>query len=87
MENLLLSIGMDMEDIIDNYTLFASVGVHKIISIIDLLKMYNCNNDFIKECLLTKTNIFAYELERLSYVLESIISNGDMIEEVLLEII
>ena len=86
MEELLLSIGMDMEEIIDKRTFYSSIGIYKISAIINLLKRYNCSNEFIKECLLN-SKIVTYQMDKLSYILDSIVSNGDMIEEILLEIV
>ena len=86
-EKLLLSIGVDMEDIIDKKSYLDEIGIHKIEAIIQILKKYHCHNVFIKECLLYRNKIVMYDIEQLAYILESIVSNGDMVEDVLLEIL
>lgn len=87
MEELLLGIGFDKEDIDD---LIDSINDNKILGFndkINVFKYYGCSNSFIKEIIMNRIDIFKIEQERLKYIFDAIISNNDIIEETILEIL
>lgn len=74
----------DIETLREIYKDFSDVLIQRIINV---LAKYGCSIDYIKHLLLNNKNLFLMDVDRLQYLLEAIVSNGDTIEEVLLEII
>ena len=56
-------------------------------NIIKLLLKYNCDKEFIKNIIFNHKRLFEMDLERITYIIEAILSNGDIIEEMLLELV
>lgn len=87
MEELLISIGFFKEDIDSILNVCDDINEYKISRVILLLKKYKCDNNFIREIILNKKNIFEMDLDKLEFSLEAIVSNGDTVEEILGELI
>ena len=64
-----------------------SIGYSKVERIISILIKSGCSSDYIKEILFNHKRIFDLDLERINYTIEAILSNGDIIEETLLELV
>ena len=54
---------------------------------INIFKKYGCSNEFIREILINKISIFKIDEERLKYIFDAIVSNHDIIEETILDIL
>ena len=87
MVTLLKKINLDHEEIewLNDYLL--DIGVSKVENFINLLIDKGCHYDFIKEILFNHREVIKIDLERISYIIEAILSNGDIIEETLLELV
>lgn len=87
MQNILFQIGFDKEDI---ESIEVSINSNEIINLetkINIFKKYGCSNEFIREILINKISIFKIDEERLKYIFDAIVSNHDIIEETILDIL
>jgi hypothetical protein len=87
MKELLVDIGFTLEEIEGIKPKLEIIGQYKVESIVFVLKRYGCSNLFIKEIINKRIDILDLDKDILSYTLEAITSNGDLIEDVLLDII
>ena len=87
MEELLKELKFDREEI--NYLLndLKEYSYYNVVSIVELLKKYNCHIDFIKEICMNRADIFLIDKDRLEYILDAIVASGDIIEETLFELL
>ena len=85
MVDVLISIGFDVNEIeaMDK----EKINIYNLEKFILLMKKYNCKNAYIKDLILNYSNILEVELDVLEYKLEAIVSNGDIIDEVLIDLI
>jgi hypothetical protein len=85
MVDVLISIGFDVNEIeaIDK----ERINTYNLEKFILLMKKYNCKNAYIRDLILNYSNILEVELDVLEYKLEAIVSNGDIIDEVLMDLI
>ena len=86
MGDLLIDIGFSLEEIVTFYENNKTSEFY-LISLVNLFKKYNCNNLFIKEILINYLDKINCDIDELEYKLEAIVSNGDNIDEVLIDII
>ena len=87
MKEILINIGFDLEDIDFLLEKLQTFGKYKVEKIVNLLTRYGCSKIFIKEIIINKNYIFSYDVDQLEYKLEAIVSNGELVEEVILDII
>ena len=87
MKEMLLAFDFDIVEatLIENE--FLNMGVYNISAYVILFNKYRLNKFFIKEIILKRKDLFLMDKDRLEYVFDAIISNGDIIEETLLDII
>ena len=87
MEDILLSLGFDKEDI--NSLLFEldKYNTHVLRKNIDSLLRYNCNSGFIRYIVSNRNDVLSMDCDRFIYILDAIISNNDIIEETLLDLV
>ena len=84
MDYIYKELKLDKEDIDLLYDIIKNYPISKIESVYSLLKKYNCSIDLIKELFFNeKYHIFDYEIDRLKYFFDAIISNNDIIEEMI----
>lgn len=86
MEQLFLEMGFDKEDIEALVSMYCHVGKYKMETIIYILKDYGCSKAYIKDLIIHKVSVFEYDKDQLVYLLEAILSNGDLIEDTLTDI-
>ena len=87
MREIFINLGFDNEELEDLLIKYEYIGVYKLEKIILLLSRYGCNKIFLKELIINRTKVFEYDVDQLEYILDAIVSNGDCIEETLLEIL
>lgn len=87
MKDILFDLGFDLDDLDEIISKLEEFGKYKVESFIGVLKNYGCTNFYIRDVIKKRLDIFILDKDRLVYTLEAIISNGDLIEEVLLDII
>lgn len=87
MKKTLKSLNFDAEEIDEITFSLSNVTLLQFNQILNLFYKYKCDRNFIKEVILSRKDIFEYDVMRLEYIFDAIISNNDIIEETLLEII
>ena len=87
MKNILVDLGFDAEDVDLFIGRLESYGKHKVEKIISLLYKYGCTKFFVKQLMSENVSVFSLDADMLEFKLEAIISNGDLIEDVLLDVI
>lgn len=87
MEELLKVLDCDLDEIEWIMNDLKDENITKIENIIKILLKNQCNKDFIKEVIFNHKRLFKLDLERINYIIEAILSNGDIIEETLLELV
>lgn len=87
MKDVLLSLGFSIEEIETFKEKNDEINELYLVSFVNLLRRYNCKNLFIKEILINKLQKLKLGIDELEYKLEAIVSNGDNIDEVLIDII
>lgn len=86
MKELLLDVGFSLEEI-EIFNKNNKTNEFYLVKLVALFKKYNCSDLFIKEILINYLSKINYDIDQLEYKLESIVSNGDNIDEVLIDII
>ena len=87
MKQVLLDLQFSMEEIEGIEEIVNVIGNYKLERVIHLFKMNNCSNAFIRELIINKRDVFEMDFDKLSFMVESILANGELIEEVILELI
>ena len=87
MEDVLLSLGFDKEDINGLLYELDKYNSYILKRNIDSLLRYNCDNGFIKYIVSNRSDVLSMDCDRLTYILDAIISNNDIIEETLLDLV
>lgn len=87
MKETLKLLNFDAEEIEKITMSLSNVTLLQFNQIINLFYKYKCDKNFIKEVIISRKDIFEYDVIRLEYIFDAIISNNDIIEETLLEII
>ena len=87
MKEMLASIGFYKEEMEELDGKFDAINKNKIIKIIVLLKRYHCSNEFMREVVVNYYRFESLDFDRLEFIIESIIANGDDIEDTLLELL
>ena len=87
MEDLLRVLGCDPDEIEWILKDFKDKNIATVESALNLLIRYQCDKDFVKYIIFNHKSIFDMDLERIEYIIEAILSNGDIIEETLLELV
>ena len=87
MVGLLLELGFDKEEIDSILSTIDITYENNIKNIVYMLKRYGCNISFIREIFKNRIDVFYKDKDVLQYKLEAILANGDIIEDIFLDIL
>jgi len=87
MKELLMDINLSIEEIEMLKDNLENIGCYKLEKVINVFKQNHCSNNFIRELIINRQEVFDMDIDRIILLIEAILANGDLIDEVFFELI